>query len=70
MKLTYEQAKQISDRYAFVSKNCNTDDESFDFGYVQAVKDVLSVLGYDIAFDAIQCPETLRIVERQGGYVY
>lgn len=70
MKLTYDQAKQISDRYTFVSKNWNTDNEPFDFGYVQAVKDVLSVLGYDIAFDAVQFPETLRIVERQGGYVY
>ena len=71
MKLTYDQAKQISDRYAFVSKNWDTiNDQPFDFWYIQAVKDVLSVLGYDIDFDAVQFPETLRIVERQGGYVY
>lgn len=69
MKLTYDQAKQISDRYTQIS-TWDVDDESFEWGYLQAVKDVLSVLGYDIAFDAVQSPETLHITECQGGYVY
>ena len=69
MKLTYDQAKQISDRYAQIS-TWDVADEPFESGYLQGVKDVLGVLGYEIAFDAVQFPETLRIVERQGGYVY
>lgn len=69
MKLTYDQAKQISDRYTRIS-TWDVSDESFEAGYLQAVKDILGVLGYDIAFDAVQFPETLHITERQGGYVY
>lgn len=69
MKLTYDQAKQISDRYTQIS-TWDVADEPFESGYLQAVKDVLSVLGYDIAFDAVQFPETLHIMECQGGYVY
>ena len=69
MKLTFDQAKQISDRYTCIS-TWDVADESFESGYLQAVKDILGVLGYDMAFDAVQFPKTLRIVERQGGYVY
>ena len=69
MKLTYDEAKRISNRYDQI-QTWDITDEPFESGYLQAVKDVLSVLGYDIAFDAVQFPETLRIVERQGGYVY
>lgn len=69
MKLTYDEAKQISDRYAQI-QTWDVCDEPFEVGYLQAVKDVLGVLGYDMTFDAVQFPETIRIVERQGGYVY
>lgn len=69
MKLTYDEAKQISNRYTQIS-TWDISDESFGSGYLQAVKDILGVLGYEIAFDAVQFPETLRIAERQGGYVY
>ena len=69
MKLTYDQAKQISDRYTCIS-TWDVADEPFESGYLQAVKDILGVLGYEMAFDAVPFPKTLRIVERQGGYVY
>lgn len=69
MELTYDEARRISDRYA-QTQTWDVCDEPFEAGYIQAVKDVLGVLGYDIAFDAVQFPETMHIVERQGGYVY
>lgn len=69
MKITYDQAKEISDKYTNEIKHCQPD-WSYEDGYLQAVRDVLSVLGYQALFDPFYYPETLRIAERQGGYVY